>query len=495
IFGVLKAGGAYLPIDPEYPEERIAFMLKDSGARTLLKSEIPNHKSQTNPNDQNTNDPNKKQCSPCLVLNLRHLDFESCFTLRDFGFRISDLSPTGLAYLIYTSGSTGKPKGVMVGHRNLTGYIHSFRNLIDIYPEDVFIQVASYSFDAFVEEVYPILFEGGRIAVPKRSDVQDPERLIKYILTRNITILDCTPLLLDQVNRSVAEGTRLPVRLFISGGDVLKTGHIDHLLKIGKVYNCYGPTETTVCITFYECPGQPGSARDSVVPLGKPLANYRVQILDKTGNLCPIGVAGELCASGHGVTRGYLNRPELTAEKFLDKTYKTGDLAAWMADGNIEFLGRIDQQVKIRGYRIEPGEIEERLLLHNSVKNAVVTARTDAEGDRYLCAYVVVLPGEDNGLLPLTYRDHLAGQLPDYMIPSFFVILESIPLTSNGKVDHKALPVPEAKAGGDYVAPRDYIEKKLVKIWSEVLIVDEKSIGIDNSLFDLGGHSLKAIFM
>ena len=320
---------------------------------------------------------------------------------------------------------------------------------------------------------------------------------------------------------------KLPVRTYISGGDVLKPEYIDHLSKAGNVYNSYGPTESTVCITFYQYDPPQSSAMSSTVPIGKPLANYRVYILDKYNNPVPVGVPGELHAAGDGVTRGYLNRPELTAEKFVkiahsswliadrknkDKDsmqkadsqsfpmshelsamsflYKTGDLAGWIKDGNIEFLGRINQQVKIRGYRIELGEIENHLLRHGNIEKAVVLARSDDSGDKYLSAYVVYSESGSSGVSDI--REYLLTYLPDYMVPPYVVPLDTIPFTASGKVNRSALPAPEFKAGSDYIAPRSAVENQLAEFWSEVLGIDRSIISIDSNFFELGGHSLKA---
>ncbi|MCP4153563.1 MAG: amino acid adenylation domain-containing protein, partial [bacterium] len=300
----------------------------------------------------------------------------------------------------YTSGSTGKPKGVMVEHCNLLAYVHSFFREFDITQSDTVMQVTSFTFDAFVEEMYPLLLRGGSIAIPTREEVLDINLLSQFIRRHKITFTSCSPLLLNELNKLDAEliGS---IRLFISGGDVLKVEHVDKLLQVGNVYNTYGPTETTVCVTYHRCLNKKQTGPG--IPIGKPIGNYNAYILaGKSFRLQPVGVPGELCVAGAGVTRGYLNNPRQTAEKFVLSphsasgvpVYKTGDLCRWLKDGNIEFLGRIDQQVKIRGYRIELGEIETRLLSHEKVDSAAVLARVDSDGDRYLCAYIVpVQPG------------------------------------------------------------------------------------------------------
>jgi amino acid adenylation domain-containing protein len=464
IWAILKAGGVYLPIDPGYPEQRIQYMLNDSNASILLTHQDTAPSSST-----------LTSTSTCQV------------------------SPTNLVYVIYTSGSTGKPKGVLVEHRNLTAYIQAFYREFVITANDTALQQASFAFDAFVEEVYPVLLKGGKIAVPTAEEILDIHLLRAFIVKNRVTIISCSPLLLKELN-SCNRKDLDTIHTFISGGDVLRGEYIDRLLQIGTVYNTYGPTETTVCVTYYKC-----LKNDiSTIPIGKPIANYKVYILSKDNQLQPIGVGGELCVSGAGVTRGYLNNPELTAKRFYRsyrsyKTYifRTGDLARWLSDGNIEFLGRIDQQVKIRGFRIELGEIESRLVKHERIKDAVVVDSEDAAGEKYLCAYVVYKDNEQGTALdsaPGTgeLRDYLLAVLPGYMIPAYFVPIDGIPLTPSGKVDRKALPASKFVRTREYSAPGNMVEKTLIEIWSRVL-GEDLTIGIDDDFFELGGHSLKAV--
>lgn len=468
ILGILKAGAAYLPIDPEIPEARKEYMLKDSNA--VLFPEVESV-------------PGREYCDP-------------------------DPAPSDLAYIIYTSGSTGRPKGVPVEHGNLTAYLAAFEKEFVLTHRDTVLQQASGSFDAFVEEVYPVLLKGGKVAVPDSKEVRDPRLLTEFIIRHGVTVIDCSPLLLNELNRLLPASIpgRCPGYTFISGGDVLKYGYIDALLNLGKVYNTYGPTETTVCATYYRCPAQAPAARSQEVPIGTPIAGYAVSILDSDGAPVPVGTTGELTVSGAGVTRGYLNQPELTLEKYnrsyrtnrSNRTYKTyrtyvsyrtGDLARWLPDGNIEFLGRIDRQVKIRGYRIELGEIEALLRARRGIKEAVVTAREDDGGDKYLAAYIVPdTPGkiEIRGL-----KDFLAGKLPAYMVPWYIKVLERLPLTVSGKLDRDALPGPEGGAEPGYEPPGNAIEHRLAGIWQVVL--KRKKIGVHDNFFHLGGHSLKAM--
>jgi amino acid adenylation domain-containing protein len=486
ILGILKAGGAYLPINPDYPEDRINYMLKDSNAQVLVVND--------------TTCASWLSFAPEALLNLsegHHLNFPAS-QLPSFPASL----PSNLAYIIYTSGTTGRPKGVMVTHGNLLGYLLAFEKEFQLQVDDTVIQQAAYVFDAFVEELYPILLKGGKLVIAAREIILDIELLADFINRHQITIITCSPRLLSQLNRKKAEnpGSLLGLRILISGGDRLENQYIDHLVQIGKVYNTYGPTEATVCATYYQCPGN--DALPANVPIGTPITNYRVYILDRFDNLLPPGLAGELYIGGCGITRGYLNNPGLTAEKFLLKApgkdnhrsyrsnksyiYRTGDLARWLPDGNILFIGRIDKQVKIRGFRIELEEIQSRLLKHQLIKEAVVIDREDALGDKYLCAYIV--PGGPVEEL----ASYLSQWLPGYMVPSFFVPLEQIPLTPGGKVDRSRLPEPGITSEQAIIPPRNKIEEKLLETWSEVLGILPSAIGIDNHFFKSGGHSLKA---
>jgi tyrocidine synthetase-3 len=514
LLGILKAGGAYLPIDPEYPEDRIKYILKDSEAKILVtvpglsgkfeKLSIVNCQllivNEIPPNRRRLNNPPKEANS-----------------INNYQLTINNLQlePTFLAYIIYTSGSTGKPKGVLVEHRNVTAYIYAFYRECRIETTDTLVQLNSYAFDIFVEEVYPILLKGGKIVIPDVSILLDMDSLSRQMVKYDVSIVDTTPLLLNEFNRRPA--AMESVRVFISGGDVLKKEYVNNLVKLGHVYNSYGPTETTVCAAFFHYSG--AEEHQSNIPIGKPIAGYSIYIVDNRIRFQPPGIAGELCISGNGVTRGYLNRPELTAEKFDHDLwdlqdyhdggyhrshmshksyithlsyYKTGDLARWLPDGNIEFLGRIDHQVKIRGYRIEPGEIVNRLLNHEKVKKAEVIVKERMKEDKYLCAYIVT--GEKLEFSQL--KSHLSKALPAYMIPSYFVSLDKMPLTPNGKIDRQALPEPEL--AGDqtgYAAPRDVREMKLTSQWGEILGIKKEKISIDDNFFQLGGHSLKAAIL
>ncbi|UCH96409.1 MAG: amino acid adenylation domain-containing protein, partial [Candidatus Aminicenantes bacterium] len=465
IIGILKAGAAYLPIDPDYPQERKQYMLNDSGAKILLTGQ-----------------------------EIAGLYSPQALYLSEGHHPIFPASlPSSLAYVIYTSGTTGKPKGVLVDHSSVIAYLHAFYQEFEITAGDTALQQASYSFDAFVEEVYPVLFRGGKVAICPKYVIMDTEALSRFILKHDITFISVSPLLLNEINQLSHTGS---IRVFISGGDELKKEYITNLLQLknSSVYNTYGPTEATVCATYYRC-SHDGYANP---PIGKPITNYQVYILDSYQQMVPIGVPGELYIGGKGVARGYLNRPDLTAEKFIfnpfacsEKVYRTGDLVRYLEDSVLEFLGRSDQQLKIRGFRIEPGEIENQLVSHKNIKQAVVISRELK--DRYLCAYIV----SDTHLETSEIREYLYKTLPDYMIPSYFLRLEKLPLNTSGKVDRKALPEPEIKTGKTYAAPRDEIESQLIEIWTGVLFGKNESeasqlIGIDDNFFELGGHSLIA---
>jgi amino acid adenylation domain-containing protein len=463
IFGILKAGGAFLPIDPDSPGERIDFIIKDSRARILLDKEYVTFSHHPVP-----------RMIPLPV----------------------GRGGSSLAYVIYTSGTTGRPKGVLVEHANVTAYLHAFFREFDIQPRHTVLQLAASVFDVFIEEVFPVLVKGGKLVIPGPDERMDTRVLSRSIRLHGVNVIDCTPLLLNEFNNPGESGL---LDIVISGGDVLKHEYVNNLLKAGAVYNTYGPTETTVCATYYSCTGPGGAASSLSIPIGKPITGYRVYILSVIGKLQPIGVAGELCVSGVGVTRGYLNRPELTAEKFTRtfmrasaekvKIYRTGDFARWLPDGNIEFTGRIDHQIKIRGFRVEPGEIEARLLERTGIDRAVVALRTNENGDDYLCAYYTAR----ESFTVMELKDYLLEKVPYYMVPASFVRLESLPLNASGKVDIQRLPEAVGPAVEAYAAPTNEVEERLVGIWAEILSLDKTAIGIDSSFFDLGGQSISAM--
>ncbi|MCU0288321.1 MAG: amino acid adenylation domain-containing protein, partial [Acidobacteria bacterium] len=472
IMGILKAGGAYLPIDPDYPQERIDYMLKDSNAAIFLtdKKEMNCQWSMVN-----------SQLSMC----------ESRASLQHSSFSIQH---SNLAYVIYTSGSTGKPKGVMVEHRNVVNLAISQKNHFAINEKDRILQFSSICFDASVEQIFIALFSGAVLLLIDKNTLLNNMKFEELISSQLITHLHAVPSFLNNI--SLKEGYQL--NRIISGGDVCPPGLARKYGAYCDFYNEYGPTETTV--TSIEMQYADDNGVLDHLPIGKPIANTLVYVFDKWLKPVPFAVAGELYIGGDGVARGYLNRPELTAEKFIhhssfiihhSKLYRTGDLCKWLPNGNIEFLGRMDYQVKIRGYRIEIGEIENQLLKYKNIKDTVILANEDIKRDKYLTAYFV----SEIEISESELREYLLKSLPDYMVPSYFVRLEKIPLTPNGKVDRKILPKPRLSTGERYIAPSNAIEKKLVEIWNEILNLSFDSdvcIGIDDNFFELGGHSLKA---
>ncbi|NIM15005.1 MAG: amino acid adenylation domain-containing protein [Candidatus Aminicenantes bacterium] len=481
MLGILKAGAAYLPIDPDYPKERIDYMLADSSARILVSelSEV------------------SKVSGEIEVVKLIELS-------KELPTHLTHLThPTHLCYVIYTSGSTGRSKGVAVQHSSIVNTLWWQKNYYSFNTEESVLQIPSFSFDSSVEDIFTPLISGSRLVLIEQGNRFNLEYLAKRVIDQRITHFLITPGLYRAFLNDIA-GSLTGLKTVILAGESftveLVNDHFKKLLAV-KLYNEYGPTENSVCSTVYEFTG------DNDVRIGKPINNVKVFILNRGGGLNPVGVPGELCLSGAGLVRGYLNNPELTNEKFLrgsrgqflqkeppgrrrQKLYKTGDLARWLPDGNIEFLGRMDEQVKIRGFRIEPGEIETRLQEHDKISEAVVIAREDEGGEKYLCAYIV----SEVELTALEVREYLVPGLPDYMIPWSFTRLTKLPLAPNGKIDRRALPEPEKIwPGGDieYVSPRNEVEKTLKETWESVLGRDK--ISITDNFFTLGGDSIKSI--
>ncbi|MCU0286784.1 MAG: amino acid adenylation domain-containing protein [Acidobacteria bacterium] len=532
ILGILKAGGAYLPIEPDYPQERVDYMLKDSGAKVLLinKSEIRNPKLETNPNKTNSNDPNKNQNSGAtLVLNFENLNFEF---VSNFVLRASNLFSSNLAYIIYTSGSTGRPKGVLIEHRNVVSLLFNEKFQFDFNDRDIWTMFHSYCFDFSVWEMYGALLYGGKLVIINKITARDTLSYLKILKRERVTILNQTPsafynLLNIELNNP---GIELKTRYVIFGGEALTPSLLQKWKSKyprTKLINMYGITETTVHVTYKEI--GPIELESTASIIGKPIPTLNVYVMDKNLQLLPIGAPGELVVGGKGVARGYLNQPELTAEKFgplitlmtqmslmknkniafranfqhtafsilHSKFYCTGDLCKWLPDGNIEFLGRIDHQVKIRGFRIELGEIEHLLCGYPGVKAVVVADKESTPGNRLLCAYIAMKEGykTEKSTNSAELKEYLAKKLPGYMIPSFFELMDELPLTPNGKIDRQALPQPAPASGVDYIAPRSETEKRLAEIWGEVLEIKAGKIGIDNHFFQLGGHSLTATIL
>jgi amino acid adenylation domain-containing protein len=476
MLAILKAGGGYLPIDYNYPAKRNEFMLEDCGTDILLTQ--------------------------------RHLAGRVPFGgetlyLEEPGLYGGGRGPENVntiddpAVILYTSGSTGKPKGVMLLHRGMGGIDILYKRILEVTQDDRVVLFGSPAYDASMFEMYMALFSGAALYILPNEVVYDYRKYEDYLNRHKITALLLPPVYLSNLQ----PGRVNPLRVIVTGGARPTYSLIDTWKQKAQYVNAYGPTEITICCTMNKI--DDNAVRYTTVPIGKPLFNRQIYILDKNLHVCPIGVAGEMYISGDGVGRGYLNRPELTAERFLpvfnrsyrtyipEKTYKTGDLGRWLPDGSIEFLGRIDQMVKIRGFRVEPGEIENQLIKIEDVKEAAVVAKENEWGEGYLCAYIF----SDKEFRASELREYLSGYLPDYMVPSYFMCLKpgDMPLTPSDKIDREALPGIEIKSEQEYAAPRDEIEEGLAAIWSEVLAVEKEKIGINDSYFDLGGNSLNVI--
>ncbi|HXF10665.1 MAG TPA: amino acid adenylation domain-containing protein, partial [Desulfuromonadaceae bacterium] len=483
LVAILKAGGAYVSLDPAYPKERLKMMLEDARTPILLtetKFEIGNRKSEIG--------------NPTVI----YLDKEMRLAAETSNPMVSALSPESPAYVSFTSGSTGRPKGVCVPHRGVVRLVKQ-TNYASFGRNDVFLQLAPIAFDASTLEIWGALLNGATLAIfppgaPSLAELGD------FIQRNGVTTLWLTAGLFHQMIEENIISLR-GVRQLLAGGDVLSVAHVRRAIEQlpgCQLINGYGPTENT---TFTCCHRIRNADRRSI-PIGRPIANTQVYVLDPYGQPVPVGVPGELFAGGDGLALGYINQPQLTAEKFVGnpfsnetgaKLYRTGDLVRWLPDGTIEFLGRIDTQLKIRGFRVELSEIETALNDHPSIRECAVTAHQNGSVDKKLVAYFVAeTPAAAPSATEL--REHLRQRLPDYMVPAAFVPMPSLPLNANGKVDRKALPKPDLgqlETDKQFIAPRDEVETKLAKIWEEVLGVPR--IGVDDHFFELGGHSLMAV--
>ncbi|MFQ3244133.1 MAG: amino acid adenylation domain-containing protein [Arenicella sp.] len=487
VLAIMKSGGAYLPLDPSYPKARLEYMLTDSGVQWVITQE--------------------SLAEQCLVEQPICLNDESLvneLVLLDRSNLNKDrlgLSSNHLAYVIYTSGSTGKPKGVMLEHHNLTNFLSSMLVEPGMSSDDTLLAVTSLSFDIHALELYLPLIVGGRVVIASSENALSADELGSLIEGHRVTIMQATPATWKMLVSDDWEPQRkLKV---LCGGEALSRGLKDELLKRDAIelWNMYGPTETAVWSATQRI--------EDVVSLGTPIANTQFYVLDTHLNPVPLGVAGELHIGGEGVARGYLNQPDLTAEKFIqnpfadhndNRIYKTGDLVRWLSDGTLEYIARIDAQVKVRGFRIELGEIESRLDEYPDIKDSVVITQ-GKESNKQLIAFYLSRDKEDdngevnnNSIKPLDedLKAHLRQTLPEYMLPTAFVSLETIPLTPNGKVDRRALEHMDVslKPRRAYLAPCNATEKQLVAIWAEVLDVEPEKIGINDSFFELGGHSV-----
>ncbi|WP_298510495.1 non-ribosomal peptide synthetase [uncultured Kordia sp.] len=470
MLAILKIGGCYVPVDRETPIARAKYMLENAEVNclitdvtiedTLLDKEI-------------------------ALISLEEIQ-ESLTQYSDENLNIP-ISSDKLAYILYTSGTTGMPKGVMISHHALSDYTNTFGEYFKITYEDKIIQQSSLAFDVSVEEIFPILCVGGQLFLMKEGG-RDIDELTTVIHENKITLLSATPLIINELNERAAYLNSL--RILISGGDKLKVGYIDQLIDQVAIYNTYGPTEATVCITYHHIENLA-----AIDVIGKPLANHKIHLLDANAQPVAIGIPGELYVEGYGLAEGYMNSPLETLRSFQklpdiseNRLYKTGDKGVWLTDGSIKFLGRTDTQFKIRGYRIELDEIENTLIQHTKISDAVMSV-IDVEGEeKYLVAYVE----SQDAVEVEEIKEYLKNRLPHYMIPRRIIVLDEFPMNNNGKLDRKALPSPDTFSldTTNYVAPRNEYEEGLVGIWEEVLA--REKIGVTDNFFELGGHSLKA---
>ncbi|MFJ7500098.1 amino acid adenylation domain-containing protein [Serratia grimesii] len=487
LYAILKSGAAYIPIDPDYPQDRLRHMLQDCGAKYIL----------IDPAGEQALNPIRDIAIPRL-----HLQHDSHLWQQEpkdnLTPQVSD-PQRSLAYVIYTSGSTGKPKGVMNEHRGVINRLLWMQHAYPLTHDDVVLQKTPFSFDVSVWEFFWPLMVGAQLAIAKPGGHQDPDYLGSCIAQHRVTTLHFVPSMLQLFLRHGEMAQCGSLRRIMCSGEALPLATVHRCLQQlpqAELHNLYGPTEAAVDVSSWQC--HPNDER-TLVPIGKPIANTQLHILDAQLQPLPPGVAGELHIGGIQVARGYLNRPELNAERFIAdpfnpdpqaRLYKTGDLARWLPDGNIEYLGRNDFQVKIHGVRIELGEIEQQLRQCEGVEDAAILAREDGHGGKRLVAYVVA---PDEGSHSTQWRHQLQQHLPDYMVPSTFVRLKALPLSPNGKLDRKALPAPAAttQVSLQYEAPQTALEQQLAALWSELLGVAQ--IGLDDDFFELGGHSLHAI--
>jgi amino acid adenylation domain-containing protein len=481
LLAVLKAGGAYVPLDPEYPDDRLRYMLEDSAPAVLL-----------------THGELGAIFAGIDVPTLDLGDDAAWAHLPATKPERGDLMAQHLCYVIYTSGSTGRPKGVMNQHRAVVNRLLAGQRAWELGAGEAVLAKTSLSFDGSLRELFWPLVAGARVVLARPGGHRDVDYLVEIIREEQVTTVNLVPSLLHVLLEHPDATLCTALTRVLCGGEALPVGLLKRFrerMPHTVLHNLYGPSEAATALTAYGCVPQEGR---STVPIGRPSANVRAYVLDARGEPVPVGVAGELCIGGHGVARGYLARPELTAEKFVAdpfcgeadaRMYRTGDMARWLADGTIEFLGRNDFQVKLRGFRIEPGEIEAVLAEHEGVREAAVLVREDVPGDRRLVAYLVTSADVQVEAL----RAHAAERLPEYMVPAAYVAMDAFPLTPNGKLDRKALPAPD---GGAYAvrafeAPDGVTEEAVAEIWADVLRLE--GIGRHDHFFELGGHSLLAV--
>jgi amino acid adenylation domain-containing protein len=472
LLGILKAGAAYVPLDPSFPRERLAYMVEDSAPAVLLC-------------DPGVEPPTRGV--PTVLV-----DREEAFD--GSGLETTRVRPEDAAYVIYTSGSTGQPKGVEVAHRSLVNLLESMRRAMEVGDTDVMLSITTLSFDITAFEVFLPLFSGARLVLASREEALDGHRLAQRMQSSAATVMQGTPATWRLLIEAGWPGT--PGLKVLCGGEAWPRELANELRRrASAVWNGYGPTETTVCSTLWRI--EPG---EGPLSIGRPLANTTLYVLDEHREPRPVGVPGELYIGGVGVARGYWRRPELTAERFLPdpfsgenaaRLYRSGDLVRWLPDGRLEYLGRMDQQVKIRGFRIEVGEIEAVLSELPGVESAVVVASGGGPQDRRLVAFLTGAP--ETLSEPAALREHLRSRLPAYMVPSSLVAVERLPLTPTGKVDRKALEIMDSGATvprADHVAPRTPTEETMASIWAATL--EASSLGVHDNFFEAGGHSLGA---
>jgi amino acid adenylation domain-containing protein len=478
MLGILKAGGAYVPIDPDYPQERLKFIAADTAVRWVLTSRrvravLP-------------------AAAPCIYADGPDSPIRTCS--REAVCNRS--TPESIAVVIYTSGSTGQPKAACIPHRAVVRTVRN-TNYLQVMPEDRVAQVCSPSFDAAIQEIWLALLNGATLVGMPRETLLDYVELPKLLRSERISILILNTAYVHQIGRDVPELLN-GVRKIIFGGEAAEPEPIRNLLKHvapGALVNAYGPSEGCVITTFYEISSLSDDA--TTVPIGRPVTNAHVYLLDNRAEPVPIGMKGEIYIGGDGVALGYWNRPELNSQCFIQDPYsripggllyRTGDLARIRDDGELEFLGRIDEQVKIRGHRIELAEVRQAIAAHAAVEQVFLMVREDQPGDKRLVAYVT-LEGPLSSAQEVL-RQHVKGKLPAHMCPSAFVIVDSIPLTTNGKVDRKALPAPRPDIANIDETPQTDFERILKGVWQELLGID--NVGLNDNFFDLGGHSLLA---
>jgi amino acid adenylation domain-containing protein len=492
LLGILKAGGAYVPLDPTYPKERLAFVLNDTRVTVLVTQE------------------RFVSRLPAQLAEVLRIDVDwPSIAQQPETNPSSGVTPENLAYLIYTSGSTGQPNGVLIAHRGLVNHNLAVAEQYGLRASDRILQFSSISFDISVEEIFPSWISGGAVVLRSDDMLGSVGTFLRSIEQERITVLNLSTGYWHALVRELSVSRDpLPeqLRLMVVGGEAASPAGFSTWLELGgdsvRWLNTYGPTETTVVATVHEPASlrQAGTAPE-MLPIGRPIANTRVYLLDRHQQPVPIGVPGELHIGGAGLARGYLDRPGLTAERFIPdpfgdepggRLYRTGDRARYGPDGQIEFLGRLDDQAKLRGFRVEPGEIETVLARHPGVREAAVVVREDEPGDRRLVGYLVLGPDRVPAVSEL--RSFLGERLPEYMVPSELVVLDALPRSPNGKLDRAALPAAGSARRGleeAFVAPRTSVEELLAEIWAEVLGLER--VGVSDDFFELGGHSLLAI--